>query len=831
MNTSRLIGCRVMRKSSRYIGKITRIEENKVYVQYDEGEVSYPFPAAFSNTLELEDEPLQDELKDVSNSAEFDIFRNRYSSAVIREMQYLKTNGEKHYRATDGTLLNQERGGSFVYVFDTDTELHLPDGTELTLYVFDTYLPAQVIDCEDFTITFRTNESLGTDLEMIEFSAESWRLLQFMVDRLAEIDPVQSRIAYQVACCGKNHVSRARGIVLGQDAAIRKSQEQPITFIWGPPGTGKTDTLAKIAMEFMNEGKRVLMLSYSNVSVDGALLRVAKKALFEPGEIIRYGYPRNQELLESDTLTSYAFAMKQSPELIARIEKLNEEKNKLKKKDNRRVEINHEISRIRNTIKEKESQIVHRAMFVATTLTKAAADKTIYTQRFDLVMVDEASMAYIPQIILSANLATQSFCCFGDFKQLPAIVQDPKNVYLNEDIFQYTGIEDGDGNPKSHDWLVMLDIQYRMHPDISSFVSEYMYGHLLKSADSIYQQKQKIADIGPFAKQPMGMIDLSGMYSVCVRTPDNSRINLLSAMISVRLAEYYARHYQVGIITPYSAQARLILQMIRDLKEKDGMSNVTCATVHQFQGSEEPVIIYDAVDCFRMPYPGTLLTKQENHTADRLFNVALTRSQGKFVIVANIDYFERKNLSSKLLFSKLINKIQNDGFCLDGDQLLEEIGSNEQDQVMPFLGDRDEENSWERYLDDIDSAKRNIFINLPGMIEDDEDALDDFLLAIEQADERGISITVRKEENVSCPPEIGQYVVSSDYVTTPFTLIDQRIIWFGEPLADLDFRSGGDIIPTQYYPCMRFEGEHTARIIRTFYSISGKQNKKDTSNE
>lgn len=150
---------------------------------------------------------------------------------------------------------------------------------------------------------------------------------------------------------------------------------------------------------------------------------------------------------------------------------------------------------------------------------------------------------------------------------------------------------------------------------------------------------------------------------------------------------------------------------------------------------------------------------------------------------------------------------------------------------MPFLGDRDEENSWERYLDDIDSAKRNIFINLPGMIEDDEDALDDFLLAIEQADERGISITVRKEENVSCPPEIGQYVVSSDYVTTPFTLIDQRIIWFGEPLADLDFRSGGDIIPTQYYPCMRFEGEHTARIIRTFYSISGKQNKKDTSNE
>ena len=51
------------------------------------------------------------------------------------------------------------------------------------------------------------------------------------------------------------------------------------------------------------------MLSYSNVSVDGALLRVARKADLPEGMVIRYGYPRTKELLESKTLTSYQYVL------------------------------------------------------------------------------------------------------------------------------------------------------------------------------------------------------------------------------------------------------------------------------------------------------------------------------------------------------------------------------------------------------------------------------------------------------------------------------------------------------------------------------------------
>ena len=49
----------------------------------------------------------------------------------------------------------------------------------------------------------------------------------------------------------------------------------------------------------------------------------------------------------------------------------------------------------------------------------------------------------------------------------------------------------------------------------------------------------------------------------------------------------------VGIITPYAAQVRLIRAMLRDYYAKD-IPSIRCATVHQFQGSESDVIVFDA---------------------------------------------------------------------------------------------------------------------------------------------------------------------------------------------------------------------------------------------
>lgn len=818
-NMHEIVGMRVMHRTSKKRGRIADISNGKMRVIYADSEYTYKFPACLADTFILEDEELQNKYKQESLDANFEQFKNLYKHAVNAEIAYLRETGGKRYRIIDGERLQTEKN-NYIYSFETDSELHFPDGTTIKLWFPGKIVPAQVMSCEEFTIIIQPKEFIGEKVETVEFTAEPWQLMEALTERLDELDSETASIAYELACNGISKINQKNFIGLGQDLALKKSTMQPITFIWGPPGTGKTTTLAKIALEHMLQGERILMVSYSNVSVDGAVLKIANMSDYEPGQIIRYGYPRVKELLDSETLTSYSYVLYKNPDLAESHKVLNQERKKLKKDDPRRIELRKKINKIREKLLEHEKELVKSAAFVATTVSKAVVDKTLYAQKFDVVIFDEASMAYIPQIVFAASLAKKHFCCLGDFKQLPAIVQNPSDIMLTKDIFEHTGITSAVENGYGHEWLVMLNYQYRMHPEIAKFVSNHMYGRLLQSASTIYEHRQAIANLAPLEKEPMSLVDLSSSYSVCIKTMDGSRINLLSAMVCIKLAEMFAGKYGVGIITPYSAQAKLVLAMIRDLQERDTrFFNIKSATVHQFQGSEQPVIIYDAVDCFRMPFPGSLLTSKKNDTANRLFNVAMTRTQGKFILVANKEYLFRKNIAKDLMFTKALKYMTDFDLSIRGDELFEELGTEEGEIPELFLGDRDEVDSWERYICDIKKATNEIFIDMPGAMDDDIDALEELIVALSIAEKNGVKICIRVSESVSLAKALNKYRINSLYMTTPITIIDKEKIWFGEPLSSPDFISEGNIIETKYYPCLRFEGKHTARMLKAIFEI------------
>jgi DNA replication protein DnaC len=60
----------------------------------------------------------------------------------------------------------------------------------------------------------------------------------------------------------------------------RKTMEQAlgsdITYIWGPPGTGKTFVIAHLIMAYVMMGQRVLVTSHTNTAVDQILLAMFK---------------------------------------------------------------------------------------------------------------------------------------------------------------------------------------------------------------------------------------------------------------------------------------------------------------------------------------------------------------------------------------------------------------------------------------------------------------------------------------------------------------------------------------------------------------------------
>jgi len=744
-------------------------------------------------------------------------FCNEYKRATTSEIVYLKTTGGKRQHIFDGKRI-EVKNGRYVYTFEADDELTYPEGTQISIWQGDTSISGHIVGCEDFTVIIASSTDLGVDVPTLEFSAEPWRLLNSLVDRLDGILDNSSEIVRALICDGQKSIDYGNyKITTGQQTAVQMSKNQPITFVWGPPGTGKTQTLAKIALAHIEQGHRVLMLSYSNVSVDGAIMRVHKmKPNMKPGTLVRYGYARHKDLLEHRYLTSYNLAIHNHPELLKERQDLIAERKKLPRTSPRYVQIGRRLTQIRNELSSEEKETVKNAKFVATTVSKTVVDSAVRDCEFDVVIFDEASMAYIPQIVFAASLAKKHFVCMGDFRQLPPIVQSNGTSPLNADIFQYCGITSAVDSGRNHKWLCMLDTQYRMHPRIADFASRTMYGGLLHSAEEMEKNRRGIVEQKPITGHAMAFADLSGMMSVCTKTGDNSRVNVLSALMSFSLALDVAKNYEVGIITPYHAQSRLLHAMARDVADANPeLKPIACATVHQFQGSEKDVIVYDAVDCYRMPYPGMLLTSTGNNYANRLFNVALTRAKGKFIGVANVAYMDNKNLSSSLMFERMIEGQRRKPSCLTGQELSQKRSSIS-GSTMSFF-DNDEGNR--RFLKDIAEARREIRIDIP-----DKPVEDGFsrqlAMALQTAKGKGIKVYLRAENKQGIPSVLKPLAIENPFVANPVVLIDKKVVWFGVPSSDAKFKSEGSILQTRYRPIIRFEGSHTAASLYGFMEMS-----------
>ena len=789
------------------------------------------------------DEPVPDNPVHSSTNVTHNDFPGlkKYRDALKTERAFLANGGGKKYKVTNGKLIS-ERKGIYSYIFDLETELHIADDAPIKITTSASLnASGSVLMCEDFQIIVLLESNIGDRIGSATISVEPWKLLDAIEERLQYgIDINGNEIASELLKTGPSLATKdpIEAVPKGQDIVLSRIKTDPVCVVWGPPGTGKTQTMSEAAIQFMGEGKKVLIVSHSNVSVDGVAKRIYKLLkdtdidLLSNGKVLRYGYVRDQDLSQNPYVNSFYFSVTKNPSLNNKLDALLEEYDQIKHTKGlgtqKIIDIKKEINKIRSLIREQEQNYVGKASIVATTISKVIIDKLFKEKLYDVVMFDEVSMAYVPQIVCAATFCKEHLICVGDFMQLAPIAQSPAKDILCEDIFSYLGINQY-GTPHYHPWLVMLDEQHRMHPDISGFSNQYIYKKLLKDHPSMALERAGIVREELFKGHPINLVSLDGSYCAAYKNADNSRFNVLSGFISFAAAVITEPNVEtVSIITPYAAQTRLVHAMILDYREH-GETALRCSTVHQFQGSESDVIFFDAVESYPAKKTGYLMGKDFN-SIKRLINVAVTRAKGKLVCVANFKFWNNHYEGTTHTLYKLLGYLTKKGSVI---QQVPDKGLQKLVQGLTIKGGPEFYLYPHDYLSlfgkDISEAKKKIVISLPSG-ELDHKYAGTIIMWIKEAKERGVKVLIKCNDYGKLPKEWMSFTWGTENAIFPIVMIDERITWYDAIPSNLIFKDGNNGYKTICPITVRTRGKHTAEMVRSLSDLESREiNGKKTS--
>lgn len=710
-------------------------------------------------------------------------FIKEWQKALQNEILHLKKYGSNKFLVTNGRLLSTE--GSYTYYFDTAFSIRIPIGSQVRLEWGSMKQSGRVLSSEGKGVMLAMEQSFGDLIHEAQLFHDPWELLEQLIERLDEMKKnKQKRIRVKrlmdPSMPAKHPIEKSKSNI---HELVLRSKYNPVTFVWGPPGTGKTYTLARVAANKYFQEKKVLILSHSNQAVDVLIHEISafiqKKGRFREGDVLRYGFNTGEQFADHEAVTTSQLLHKEDPQLAEEKELLLAERRNLKqdiahsfsKRDtNQLLELETKIARVLEKIRQKELEFIKDAYIVGSTLAKAAGDAAIYEKEFDLVILDEASMAYVPQAAFAATLGKRVIIC-GDFKQLPPIAssRDPLvTLWLKEDIFHRAGVVDWVRDGMLHPHLFLLKEQRRMHPDISSFTNQYIYHSLVGDHESVLKNRKPIVDLSPFQGMASVLLDTShsGVYGMTEKA-SNSRMNIWHVLLSFQLIHesYVAGARSIGYVTPYRAQANLMELLLADLYEKEcSTADIISATVHRFQGSERDVMIFDTVDSEPQTRAGMLLTGKDS---ERLINVAITRTKGKFIHVSDQSFIRKHVYNGKTLRQL----VEHQG------RMQQTIGTKD---IGKWIKNQHPRLQWmharklEKVFLDLGSAKRSIILCLPPQTDLSEQWKEQL-----QKRSQSVKLTVLAEESWE---ELQPNQIWSNSFPFPFILIDEQVLWLGLPL-------------------------------------------------
>ena len=478
-----------------------------------------------------------------------------------------------------------------------------------------------------------------------------------------------------------------------QKNAVRNAVNTENFFlIHGPFGTGKTRTLVELIQQEVRQSNKVLVTAESNSAVDNILDRLSQNKKLK---ITRLGHPQRV----SKENIAYSLAYKSENHQLTgkinknykRIEQISETRDRFTKptpqyrrgfndsdilynaskgKGGRGISSskmesmanwlleNEKISEIHYKIKKLENKIVKdiiNSSDIILSTNSTAAIEEIARTKFNVVIVDEASQATIPSILIPLSKARR-FILAGDHKQLPPTIISKKAHFLEKTLFEEL-------IKKYPNKSSLLNVQYRMNNFLMKFPNSEFYNGNLKSDSSVDDiNLDEIIDLEELSRlkesdvekqlhnnlKPLLFIDTSNLKNNEEKHLKDSKsiINQSEADIATSIAKFYLgtgiNPKDIGIISPYADQVNLIQDKIPiEVKSVDG-----------FQGREKEIIIISTVRSNKNKDIGFLKDL-------RRLNVAITRAKRKLIVIGN-----KNTLKGNSTYSKLIK------FCAKNDLLI-----------------------------------------------------------------------------------------------------------------------------------------------------------------
>ncbi len=415
-----------------------------------------------------------------------------------------------------------------------------------------------------------------------------------------------------------------------QQEAVRFAlAAQDVAILHGPPGTGKTTTLAEVIYQAVQRGDRVLACAPSNTAVDNLLERLVSMM----PRVLRVGHPARvfeslrghtlDELVDNDPSGDVIREMRREVQQLVRAAEKDFRGPDARR---RRRELFAEAGQLRGQIRTFEQSIVRNVINTADVIctTTTIDDDLLGDIDFDLVVIDEACQTTLPsvwQAILRANRLVLA----GDHCQLPPTVLSDEAVKagMRDSLMQRLIEREGESIYRR------LKVQYRMHASIMKFSSDSFYGGSLVADASV--QSHLLCDLPDvitteLTSNPLEFIDTAGAeYDEALEVDGESKLNPKEASLVVQLVgkliEAEVEPSQIAIIAPYAAQVRL-------LRERLDIRDLEIDTVDGFQGREKEAVILTMVRSNERGEIGFL-------SDTRRTNVAITRARRKLIVIGD----------------------------------------------------------------------------------------------------------------------------------------------------------------------------------------------------